>query len=105
MTGRKRKHRRGVQRVLVHVVLFALIGLLGLGLGLAGRGLLARKTESERLPARVKAIHENAEKELKTALQAAADDAKAQKTIQNGFSAKKKNVKTAIENGLNAGDD
>ena len=105
MAGIKRKHRRGVQRVLVHVVLFALIGLIGIGLGVAGRGLLAQKAESERLPARVKAIHENTEKLLKTALQAATDDAKAQKTIQTGFSAKKKNVKTAIEDGLNAGND
>ena len=94
-----------MQRVLVHVVLFALIGLIGIGLGVAGRGLLAQKAESERLPARVKAIHENTEKLLKTALQAATDDAKVQKTIQTGFSAKKKNVKTAIENGLNAGED
>ena len=105
MAGIKRKHRRGVQRVLVHVVLFALIGLIGIGLGVAGRSLLAQKAESERLPARVKAIHENTEKLLKTALQAATDDAKAQKTIQTGFSAKKKNVKTAIEDGLNAGND
>lgn len=105
MSGIKRKHRRGVQRVLVHVVLFALIGLIGLGLGAAGRSLLAQKTESERLPARVKAIHENTEKLLKTALQAATDDTKVQKEIQKGFSAKKTAVKTAIEDGLNAGSD
>ncbi len=105
MAGIKRKHRRGVQRVLVHVVLFALIGLIGLGLGIAGRSLLAQKTESERLPARVKAIHENTEKLLKTALQAATDDTKVQKEIQKGFSAKKTALKTAIEDGLNAGSD
>ena len=39
MAGIKRKHRRGVRRVLVHVALFALIGLIGIGLGVAGRGL------------------------------------------------------------------
>ena len=105
MTALKRKPRRGLARVVVHIALFALIGIVAVGLSVYGNALLKRATEEARVPARVDALHKEIETLLKAEMHATTDDKKLQSQMTNGFSAKRKSVKNAIDERVRAGAD
>ena len=96
MAGRKHRYRRGVMRLIAHIVLFALLGAALAGLGLTGQKLLKEEVESKRLPARATAIHENAEAMIKAIMKDGVTDESELKAIDNGFSAKRKSVKRLL---------
>ncbi len=60
----RKKPRRGLRRVIVHIIALALLGAIALPLGLAGDGMLGELTQSESTPARTNALIENSRKGL-----------------------------------------
>lgn len=105
MAKQRKKIRRGLVRVIAHIVIFAVLGLALMGVSVYGSVLLAEKTESARVPARVDSLHKNIEAQLKAEMQSTTADTKLQGQMNNGFSAKRKSVKTAIETRLAAGEE
>lgn len=96
MAAGKKRFRRGVARLMAHIVLFAVLGAGLLGLGLTGEAMLRRDVENAVLPAQAAAIHDNVQTLLKDVMKSAAADAADQKAIDNGFNAKRKSVKTLL---------
>lgn len=105
MTSLKKKPRRGLKRVIAHIALFALIGLLATGLGVYGNALMNKATGNARIPTRVDALHKETENLLKAEMHATTTDAKLQSQMTNGFSAKRKSVKNAIDEMARSGAD
>lgn len=95
------RHRRsGTARLVVHIVLFATLGVLLAGLGVTGNIMLCSEAEANINPLRVFTIHEGVQTLLKDVMKAVTTDVKDLKTIDNAFSAKRKSVKALLEDGI-----
>lgn len=95
------KHSQsGIARLIIHILLFAILGVLLTGLGAAGEIMLRSEVEARIMPVRISAIHEEIQTLLKDVMIDAASDAKELKTIDNAFSAKRKSVKALLEDGI-----
>lgn len=95
-----RHSRSGITRLILHIWLFAALGVLLTGLGIAGGIMLRSEVEARIIPVRISAIHEGIQTHLKDVMKDAAGDVKERKTIDNAFNAKRKSVKALLEDGI-----
>ncbi len=95
-----RHSRSGITRLILHIRLFAVLGVLLAGLGVAGEIMLRSEMETRIIPVRISAIHEGIQIRLKDVMKDITGDAKERKAIDNAFSAKRKSVKALLEGGI-----
>lgn len=88
--------RAGPRRVVVHIVLFALIGALALAGGLAGRSLLEGKTARMEQDLRVDTLLEGGIRLTRALLVPEGTEAAQARKIDTGFSSKKRALKETV---------
>jgi len=88
--------RAGPRRVVVHIVLFALLGALCLGLGILGRQKLDGKTMAMEHAQRVDLFLNNGTAAVKEALSGQGMDSAALRQLDTGMSSKKRGLKDTV---------
>ena len=88
--------RAGPRRVVVHIVLFALLGALCLGLGIMGRQKLDGKTMAMEHAQRVDLFLNNGTAAVKEALSGQGLDSAALRQLDTGMSSKKRGLKDTV---------
>lgn len=67
--GYKRRRRPGLKRVMIHIIVFGIIGVLFLGLGIFGLKTLENRTIVQKTTVRIETLFDASVKEMQAMLQ------------------------------------
>lgn len=90
------KRRIGLKRILVHMIIFAVLGALVLGGGLYGRAKLNQRAEGYKQSSRINALHQQGMAAIQNIMQQAAQGEGADKAINQGVTSKRRGLKNTI---------
>lgn len=99
----RRVRRAGPRRVVVHIVLFALLGALSLGLGITGRQKLIGLTAQTESGLTTDALLEGSQALVREALAPAGSEAALARRVATGLSSVRRGLKEKIVSALAAG--
>lgn len=98
----KNKRRPGIRRMMVHIIVFALLGIVLLGMGIYGYQTLEHRTGDQKRLARIDAHLDVSVKEVQALAQSASPDSNSD--IKIGIDSRKRRLKeditTAVSQGL-----
>lgn len=100
--GKKAHMRRGLKRVILHIILLGILGLFCLILGLIGKGKLTSLTESRRAPKYADTLYTETEALVKDAALSLIPetDTAAKRTVNNALSGKRSSLKKEVNRSL-----
>ncbi len=90
------KRRIGLKRILVHIVIFAVLGVLVLGGGFYGRAKLNQRAEDYKQSSRINALHQQGMAAIQRIMVDAATGEGADKAINQGATSKRRGLKNTI---------
>ncbi len=92
----KPRRQHGLLRIVVHIVLFSLLGALLLWGGIYGRLTLEKRTHDQRETARIDALLEDSISQARTVLLDGQSDPEVARGVNQGFSSRKRLLKEQI---------
>ena len=93
----RKKRRAGEKRILWHIVLFGMLGILLLAGGLYGREALHRRAEGFRIDSRVTALHRQGLDGIKKILLGSLPEKEDQKIVNRVVTSKKRGLKNSLQ--------
>ena len=103
LPGKKKRRRRNARRVLFHFILFAVLGVLLVGVGTYGRIQLKKAEDDQRAAKRQELVVKEAQDQVKAAAEACASDTSQRRKITPGLSSKASQVKKTAGEMIAAG--
>ena len=101
--GIKRKRRPGLARVIIHIIVFAILGVIALGLGIYGLKTLEMRTIDQKTIVRIDTLFESSVREMQLRVQDI--DQKHANDIKIGIDSKKRKLKENITAMVKQGED